>query len=69
MFQLEARAEASGFWRYASPVVALAITLALSALLFVALGKDPVRGLQIFLLEPWNGTRAITELVMLTVAR
>ena len=64
MLQLEARAEASAFWRYASPVVALAITLALSALLFMTLGKDPVRGLQIFLLEPWNGTRAITELAL-----
>ena len=64
MLQLEARAEASGFWRYASPVAALVITLGLSALLFVALGKDPVRGLQIFLFEPWNGTRAISELVL-----
>ena len=58
MLKLEARGEASNFWRYASPVAALAITLALSALLFVMLGKDPVRGLQIFLIEPWNGVRA-----------
>ncbi len=68
MLQLEARAEASGFWRYASPVVALAITLALSAMLFMALGKDPVRGLQIFLFEPWNGARAITELALKSTA-
>ena len=52
MFQLEARAEASSFWRYASPVVALIITLVLSALLFVVMGKDPVRGLQIFCWNP-----------------
>ena len=68
MLQLEARAQASVFWRYASPVAALSITLALSALLFVALGKDPVRGLQIFLLEPWNGTRALTELALKSTA-
>ena len=68
MLQLEARAEASRFWRYASPVVALAITLALSALLFVMLGKDPVRGLQIFLLEPFNGVRAVTELALKSTA-
>ena len=61
MLKLEARGDASVFWRYASPVVALAITLALSALLFVALGKDPVRGLQIFLIEPFNGPRALTD--------
>ena len=64
MLRLEARANPSKAWAYGSPVAALLITLALSALLFVALGKDPVRGLQIFLLEPWNGTRAVTELVL-----
>ncbi len=68
MLQLEARPQASSFWRYASPVAALAITLLLSALLFVALGKDPVRGLQIFLIEPFNGTRAITELALKSTA-
>ena len=68
MLRLEARPDASRFWRYASPVAALAITLLLSALLFVALGKDPVRGLQIFLIEPWNGTRAITELALKSTA-
>ena len=68
MLKLEARGEASNFWRYASPVVALAITLALSALLFVVLGKDPVRGLQIFLIEPWNGARALTELALKSTA-
>ena len=68
MLQLEARAEASSFWRYASPVAALAITLALSALLFMALGKDPIRGLQILLIEPLNCTRAITELALKSTA-
>ena len=68
MLKLEARGDASVFWRYASPVVALAITLALSALLFVALGKDPVRGLQIFLIEPFNGPRALTELALKSTA-
>ena len=68
MLKLEARGDASVFWRYASPLVALAITLALSALLFVALGKDPVRGLQIFLIEPFNGPRALTELALKSTA-
>ena len=68
MLKLEARGDASVFWRYASPLVALAITLALSALLFVALGKEPVRGLQIFLIEPFNGPRALTELALKSTA-
>ena len=52
MLQLEARAEASGFWRYASPVVALAITLALSAMLFVALGTQ--EAFELFAIGLWH---------------
>jgi simple sugar transport system permease protein len=36
--------------------------VAVAAALFVALGKDPARGLQIFLLEPFRGARGLTEL-------
>ena len=31
-------------------------------MLFLALGKDPARALSVFLLEPFNGVRALTEL-------
>ena len=31
---------------FASPLIALALTAGIAALLFVALGKDPVRGLR-----------------------
>lgn len=64
MLKLEARAAPSVAMSLASPLVALALTIAVAALLFLALGKDPVRGLQIFLFEPWNGIRAITELLL-----
>jgi simple sugar transport system permease protein len=46
----------------ASPLLALALTVALGALLFVALGKDPLRGLEMFLVEPLRGGRALGEL-------
>ena len=64
MLKLEPRAAPSATMSFASPLIALGITIAVAAFLFSVLGKDPVRGLQIFLFEPWNGTRAITELML-----
>ncbi len=60
--RLEVRPAPSRLWSVLSPVVALAITVAVAATLFAALGKDPVQGLEIFLVKPWSGTRALTEL-------
>ena len=52
MIRLEARPEPSRLWTYASPLLALCITVLIGVVLFMALGKDPVRGLQIFFWEP-----------------
>ena len=46
MLKLELRPQESQVWRYASPLLALAITVALGIGLFMLLGKDPLRGLQ-----------------------
>jgi general nucleoside transport system permease protein len=62
LIRLEVRPTPSRLWSVLSPVVALAITVVVAATLFAALGKDPVRGLQIFLVQPWSGVRAVTEL-------
>lgn len=64
MLRFEPRASPSQWMVYASPVMALLITIVIATLLFVFLGKDPVRGLSIFLFEPWNGTRSMTELAL-----
>ena len=64
MFSIEARPQASTFWTYASPALALLITVAIGVALFVALGKDPVRGLQIFFWEPVKSPYAIGELLV-----
>ncbi|MCX7214433.1 MAG: ABC transporter permease [Burkholderiales bacterium] len=64
MIALEARPEPSQFYAWLSPVIALAITVAVATLLFIALGRDPVAGLRIFLWEPLNGTRAISEVAL-----
>ncbi len=64
MFKLEPRPQASAVWSVASPVLALAITVVLGVLLFLALGKDPVRGLQMFFWEPVKSTYALGELMV-----
>ncbi len=64
MLRLETRAQPSRAMALASPLIALALTALLAALLFVALGKDPVRGLAVFFVEPLAGTRQITEVLL-----
>mgnify|MGYP001100420186 CR=1 FL=1 len=64
MLKLEARPQASTLMSYASPLLALAITVVIGVLLFVALGKDPVRGLQIFFYEPVKNGYALSELAI-----
>ncbi len=62
--KLEVRPQPSSFWSYASPLLALLITVVIGVLLFIALGKDPVRGLQVFFWEPIRSVRAISELLV-----
>ena len=64
MLKLELRPQDSKVWRYASPLLALAITVALGIGLFVLLGKDPVRGLQMFFWEPLKSAYALGELMV-----
>jgi simple sugar transport system permease protein len=64
MLRLEPRAQPSNVWRYASPLLALAITVVLGVILFVALGKDPVRGLGVFFWEPIKSVYALSELMV-----
>jgi len=60
--RIEARAEPSRLMSWASPVLALAITVAIGAVLFAALGKDPIKGLLVFFHEPVRSVYAWTEL-------
>jgi simple sugar transport system permease protein len=64
MLKLEARPQPSKAWSYASPLLALAITVVIGVVLFVALGKDPVRGLQVFFWEPIKSGYALAELTV-----
>jgi simple sugar transport system permease protein len=64
MLKLELRPQDSQFWRLASPLLALVITVALGIGLFVLLGKDPLRGLQMFFWEPLKSAYALGELMV-----
>jgi len=64
MLKLEARAQPSDFWRIASPLLALVVTVVIGVILFVALGKDPVKGLQVFFWEPIRSGYALGELLV-----
>ncbi len=62
--QIVPRARPSRFWSYASPVLALALTVLIGVLLFILLGKDPVQGLNVFFVEPLKNAYAIGELMV-----
>jgi simple sugar transport system permease protein len=64
MLKLEARPQPSRVWSYGSPLLALLCTVVIGVILFAALGKDPVRGLQIFFWEPLRSGYALGELVV-----
>ena len=64
MLKLEARPQPSQVWTYASPLLALAATVLIGIVLFLVLGKDPVRGLQVFFWEPLKSWYALGELMV-----
>ena len=64
MLRLEPRAEPSRPMALASPLIALALTTLLAAALFALLGKDPLASLRVYLLEPLNGWRAVSEVAL-----
>ncbi|MGQ0652057.1 MAG: ABC transporter permease [Betaproteobacteria bacterium] len=64
MLRLEPRPHDSRLWTWLSPLLALAVTAALGAALFAALGKDPLRGLQAFFWDPVRSGYAVGELMV-----
>jgi ABC-type uncharacterized transport system permease subunit len=64
MIRLEARGQASRVMVYATPVLAVALTLVSGFLLFWALGFDPVKALYAFFIQPLTTARGLGELVV-----
>jgi general nucleoside transport system permease protein len=64
MLRLEARATPSRAMGLASPLFAIVITLIIGAVIFIALGKDPMRGLSMFFIEPIKTLYGLSELAL-----
>jgi simple sugar transport system permease protein len=61
---LEARPERSLAMSLASPVLALALTVCIAALLFALLGRDPLQGLAVFFVEPLATRYTLAEVAL-----
>ena len=62
MLRLEPRPAPNRAMSLLSPLLALAVTVVIGVALFALLGKDPVRGLAMFFVEPFRGAYSISEL-------
>ncbi|WP_374381266.1 ABC transporter permease [Dongia sp.] len=56
------RGERSRVWTYASPLLAILLTLVTAAIVFAALGKEPFEALRVMWLDPLLGKRGFSEL-------
>lgn len=64
MLFLEARAQPSRLMSFTSPLLALPLTVVIATLLFVLLGRDPVKALAVFFVEPLATRYALTEVAL-----
>ncbi len=64
MLKLEARPQPSKLMSMASPLLALAVTVVIGVALFMLLGKDPLKCLQVFFIEPVKNLYQISELMV-----
>ncbi len=62
--RLEPRAQPSRLMALLSPLLALVLTAILAGLLFALLGKDPVRSLSMYFVEPFANLRQLGELLL-----
>ncbi|MDF1871181.1 ABC transporter permease [Vannielia sp.] len=67
MIRLEKRAQPSKVWTYATPLLAVVLTMLAGGLLFAALGKDPVLAIRTIFYEPLFGQHASFYLPQLLV--
>lgn len=62
--ELEARARPSRVMMFASPVLAIALTLLFGAAMFAAMGLDPVEALYVYFVEPLTDPWSLQELLV-----
>ena len=64
ILRLERRSQRSTLMAFLSPVLAIGVTLALGAIMFVALGFDPGEALYIYFIEPLTSAWSVEEVVV-----
>jgi ABC-type uncharacterized transport system permease subunit len=64
VLSFEARPQPSLVMSIASPLLALALTVLIAALLFWLLGRDPARGLAVFFVEPLSTRYSLAEVAL-----
>ena len=62
MIRIQARTEASTFMKFASPLLAITLTLVAGSILFSALGKSPSQALHVLLIAPLADSYNIGEM-------
>ncbi|BDI04358.1 ABC transporter permease [Sphaerotilus microaerophilus] len=62
MLKLEMRPQPSRLMSWLSPLIALVLTVLIGIALFSLLGKDPLKALQVFFVEPLRSGYALAEL-------
>ncbi|WP_029356025.1 ABC transporter permease [Bosea sp. 117] len=63
-FRLERQETVSGLALLAAPLLALIFTLIVGAVMFVALGQDPIRAFSVYFIEPLSDPWTLQELVV-----
>jgi general nucleoside transport system permease protein len=64
LIRLEGRPQPSVMMTYASPLLAVVLTLGTGMIVFAALGKDPLEGFRLFFLSPFKDLYGVTELML-----
>lgn len=62
--ELTPRSGPPGVWLFTTPVIAMALSLMVGALLFVALGHDPVTAFRVFFIKPLTTVNGVAELLI-----
>lgn len=63
-FALVPRAAPSRLLTWASPLIALVLTVLCGMLLFALLGKDPMAAIRVFFIEPLRTVRGVSEVLL-----
>ena len=64
MIRLQPRLHTAKWLDWASPLVAIALTLLVSSVMFWVLGTDPIEALQVFFIQPVSSMYGVSELLL-----